>query len=62
VVAKNARVVEEVAIHKEAASMSSRSTTRCADTEVDVERLSDTDRSSGERGAMFGGEDRSDRR
>jgi uncharacterized protein (TIGR02271 family) len=63
VVAKNARVVEEVAIHKEAGQHVEQIDDTVRRTEVDVERLSDTDRSSGgERGAMFGGEDRNDRR
>jgi uncharacterized protein (TIGR02271 family) len=62
-VAKNARVVEEVAIHKEVGSHVEQIDDTVRRTDVDVERLSDTDRTgSGERGAMFRDEDRTDRR
>lgn len=55
VVAKNARVVEEVAIHKDVGQHVEQIDDTVRKTEVDVERLSDTDRrTSSERGAMFG--------
>jgi uncharacterized protein (TIGR02271 family) len=65
VVAKNARVVEEVAIHKDVGQHVEQIDDTVRKTEVDVERLSDTDRrTSSDRGAMFGNErtDGSDRR
>jgi uncharacterized protein (TIGR02271 family) len=62
VVAKNARVVEEVAIHKDVGSHVEQIDETVRRTDVDVERLSDTDRTSGERGAMFRDNDGSDRR
>jgi uncharacterized protein (TIGR02271 family) len=59
VVAKNARVVEEVAIHKDVGSHVEQIDDTVRRTDVDVECLTDTDRtSSGERGAMFRDEDR----
>jgi uncharacterized protein (TIGR02271 family) len=65
VVAKNARVVEEVGIHKSVGEHVEQIDDTVRRTEVDVERLGGTDRTSGterDRGALFGSDDRTDRR